>query len=105
MHNSYSDLLIPACGGTESPFIINGVKWLYCYHPYSGMHCYLNLDSDLATFHREFHPSFAPQYEGQIDKNWELALAKERQSIPNCLVKDFANNRETFLVDDSDEYY
>jgi len=60
--------LVPACGGTEQPFTVNGVRWQYCWDPESGRHAYLNLDTDLAVFNREFHPVWAPEkmYEEDI---------------------------------------
>jgi len=47
----------------EQPFVVNGRRWLYCYQPSTGRHCYLDLDCDIATWHRSFHPSFSPQFE------------------------------------------
>jgi hypothetical protein len=38
--------LIPACGGTETPFTIKGYRLLYCWHTGDGNHYYLNLDTD-----------------------------------------------------------
>lgn len=62
-----SDHLRPACGGLEKPFTVNGRRWLYCYQPGAGKHCYLNLDTDIATYHRSFHPAFAPEFEGMVE--------------------------------------
>lgn len=59
------DQLVPACGGTEPVSIINGRRWQYCYHPATGRHCYLDVDNDIPTWHRSFHPAYAPQFEGQ----------------------------------------
>jgi hypothetical protein len=61
------DNLIPACGGMEKPFTVNGVRWLYCWQPETNRHCYLNLDTDVAVFHRSFHPAFAPEFEFEED--------------------------------------
>ena len=58
------DAIIPACGGTEPVSVINGRRWQYCYHPASGRHCYLDVDNDVVTWHRSFHPAFAPELEG-----------------------------------------
>lgn len=55
--------LVPACGGTEHPFTVNGRRWLYCWHPRSGRHCYLNIDTDVAVWNPNFHPAHAPEYE------------------------------------------
>lgn len=60
---SAADNLLPACGGAESPFTINGRRWLYCYHRASGRHCYLDLDTDRPVWNRDFHPAFHPEYE------------------------------------------
>ena len=39
---------VPACGGTETPFISrSGVKLLYCFNPFLGRHAYLNVDQDI----------------------------------------------------------
>lgn len=38
---------IPACGGTETEFTMNGTRLLYCWQPTSGKHAYLNLDTDM----------------------------------------------------------
>lgn len=61
--NNDTDALIAACGGSEKPFLVNGRRWLYCWHPRSGRHCYLNMETDTAVWHRSFHPVFAPEYE------------------------------------------
>lgn len=39
---------VPACGGTEVPFTTrNGFRLLYCFHPSTGKHAYMNLDTDM----------------------------------------------------------
>ncbi len=63
----YSGQLIPACGGTEQPFVVNGRTWLYCYHPRSGRHVYLDVDRDVTIWNRNFHPVDAPLYELEPD--------------------------------------
>lgn len=45
---------IPACGGTETPFTIRGIRVLYCWNPVSGKHAYLNLDTDIIMSDEEF---------------------------------------------------
>ena len=43
-----SDNWIPACGGTEVPFVTRtGRKLLYCYQPSTGNHAYLDCGTDL----------------------------------------------------------
>lgn len=59
--------LRPACNGLEVPFTVRGVRWLYCWDTGTKRHCYLNLDTDIAEWHRSFHPAFAPQYAGLND--------------------------------------
>jgi hypothetical protein len=39
---------IPACGGTEVPFVSrSGIRMLYVFQPSTGKHAYLNLDTDI----------------------------------------------------------
>lgn len=39
---------VPACGGTETPFVSrSGMRLLYCWQPSSGRHAYINCDSDI----------------------------------------------------------
>ncbi len=39
---------VPACGGTEVPFITRtGARLLYCYQPRSGKHAYLDCGTDI----------------------------------------------------------
>lgn len=59
----YDGPLVPACGGTEEPFTVNGRRWLYCWHRRSKRHCYLNLDTDIAVWNSSFHPAWAPEFE------------------------------------------
>ena len=40
------DLWIPACGGTETPFLMRGYRLLYCFNPATKEHNYINLDTD-----------------------------------------------------------
>jgi hypothetical protein len=45
---------IPACGGSEVPFISrSGLRLLYCWQPYSGRHAYLNCDTDIVLTDEE----------------------------------------------------
>lgn len=57
------NLLVPACNGTENPFTVNGRVWLYCWHPITGSHVYLDVNADVAVWNREFHPVFNPEAE------------------------------------------
>ena len=46
--NKQSDNWIPACGGTEVPFMTRtGRKLLYCWQPSTGNHAYLDCDTDI----------------------------------------------------------
>lgn len=39
---------LPACGGTEVPFVTrSGRRLLYCWQPSTGSHAYIDLDSDI----------------------------------------------------------
>jgi hypothetical protein len=39
---------VPACGGTETPFMTrSGRKLLYCWQPSTGRHAYLDCLSDI----------------------------------------------------------
>ena len=40
-----TDTWVPACGGDETPFTVDGVQWLYVWNPGKQMHKYLNLDN------------------------------------------------------------
>ena len=43
-----ADVYIPACGGTETPFTSrSGKRLLYVFHPASGNHGYINVDTDM----------------------------------------------------------
>ncbi|OSZ33053.1 hypothetical protein BVZ28_13640 [Alcaligenes faecalis] len=55
--------LVPASGGTEQPFTVNGRRWLYCWDTETKQHCYLDLDNDIPVWNRSFHPAWAPQFE------------------------------------------
>ncbi len=76
-----SDNLVPACGGTEQPFTVNGRKWLYCYHPASGKHCYLDMGNDIAVWHRSFHPVHAPEFEFVSEEQSSTKSGSEETAI------------------------
>jgi hypothetical protein len=39
---------LPACGGTETPFLTRtGRKLLYCWQPSTGRHAYLDMGTDM----------------------------------------------------------
>lgn len=50
-------MIVPACGGTEEPFVVNGTRWLYVYQASSGRHGYYNMDTDIVEWSRDFHPA------------------------------------------------
>lgn len=45
---------VAACGGTEQPMTVSGVRVLYCWHTGTGEHSYINLDTDMPMTHAEF---------------------------------------------------
>jgi len=49
--------IVVACGGTERPFTVNGTRWLYVFDMDARIHGYLNLDTDIVNWDREFHPN------------------------------------------------
>jgi len=40
-------VLVPACGGTETPFTARGFKLLYVWNTGTKTHHYLNLETDM----------------------------------------------------------
>ena len=49
-----ADMWVPACGGTEKPFIArSGAKLLYCYNPAKNTHAYLHCDVDIILSDQE----------------------------------------------------
>lgn len=66
--------LVPACGGTERPFQVRGVWWLYCWDQGRELHCYRNLDTGELVYNRSFHPSFSPQFTDNYDAARHQAL-------------------------------
>lgn len=45
---------IPACGGTETPFLSrSGKRLLYCWQPRSGRHAYIDLGTDMVLTDEE----------------------------------------------------
>lgn len=51
---------IPACGGTEVPFLTRtGKRLLYVYQPSTGRHAYLDLGTDLILTNEEARAALA----------------------------------------------
>lgn len=51
---------IPACNGTEVPFVTRtGVRLLYCWQPSTGKHAYLNCDTDIILTDEESRAALA----------------------------------------------
>jgi hypothetical protein len=51
-----TDIWLPACGGTETPFKArSGATLLYCYNPAEGRHAYLCNDVVLTNEEAEAH--------------------------------------------------
>ena len=49
---------VPACGGAERPFLMQGYRLLYVWQPSTGQHAYLNLDTDIILTDREVDALF-----------------------------------------------
>mgnify|MGYP006970126022 CR=1 FL=1 len=48
MHNINIGTWVPACGGTEQPFVTrSGVKVQYLWNNVTGEHRYINCDNDI----------------------------------------------------------
>lgn len=74
-------MLIPACGRTETPFTVNGRRWLYCYDTALGKHGYLDMDNDIVVWHRFFHPAFSPEFEFEVEEDFHPApQAKKKET-------------------------
>lgn len=51
--------LVPACGGTETPFKTrSGITVLYCWHTGNGKHYYVNVETDLILSQEEVNAIF-----------------------------------------------
>lgn len=55
--------LVPACGGTETPFTYNGVEWIYCWHKQSNQRLYYNMTDSRPVWNLQFHPVAEPHLE------------------------------------------
>ncbi|WP_166256117.1 hypothetical protein [Marinobacter salicampi] len=77
--------VVPACGGTEPISVINGRRWQYVFEPSTGRHGYLDVDNDLITWHRLFHPAHCPELEmcsePPLPERWEAIKQPEEQSL------------------------
>jgi len=45
---------VAACGGTEQPMLVRGVRVLYCWNTGTKEHAYLNLDTDIIMADGDF---------------------------------------------------
>ena len=45
---------VAACGGSETPMLVNGVRVLYCWNTGTREHAYLNLNTDMIMADGEF---------------------------------------------------
>lgn len=76
--------LVAASGGAEQPFTVNGRRWLYCWHPRSNRHCYLDLDNDRPVWNRSFHPAFHPELEFESERQPPPRKVRPTlQALPN----------------------
>lgn len=46
-YETNADRWVPACGGTEVPFLLHGVRWLYVYNCATHKHGWLNMGQDI----------------------------------------------------------
>jgi hypothetical protein len=53
--NRDADEWVPANGGTETPFVKNGTRYLYVYNPFQQKHGMLNLDTDIVIDDKEYY--------------------------------------------------
>ena len=51
-----ADDWMPACGGTEKEFIVDGTRWLYMWNRTTGQHAYYNVTDDVFELDVNFHP-------------------------------------------------
>ena len=58
---------VPACGGTEQPFLMKGYRLLYVWQQSTGQHAYLNLDTDINLTDREVDALFLGKMDPQGD--------------------------------------
>ena len=47
------DVWVPACGGREPVFTVDGQRLQYCFNPATGQHAYYSLDRDMILEHDE----------------------------------------------------
>lgn len=81
-------MLVPACDRTETPFTVNGRRWLYCYDTELKKHGYLDLDNDRVVWHRSFHPAFSPEFEFEIEADFK-PISKPKMKKPENPYPDF----------------
>jgi hypothetical protein len=56
------DQWVPACGGTETPFIArSGARLLYCFNPRLRKHAYLDLGTDMILEDQDARMHLNPQ--------------------------------------------
>lgn len=81
-------MIVPACNQTETPFLVNGRRWLYCYDTDLQKHGYLDVDNDLIVWNRNFHPAFAPEFEFVVEVDHQpkpktATVEKPKNPYPN----------------------
>lgn len=59
------DAWVPACGGTETPFLACGKRILYVYNPKQHKHAFLDLGSDMVMTDDEYFALIAPLSAGR----------------------------------------
>jgi len=56
----HKDVWVPACGGTEQPFISrSGIRMLYCFNPAMGKHAYIDCNTDMIMTDEEARAALA----------------------------------------------
>lgn len=59
-----ADRWVPANNGHEIPYVVNGVKVLYCWNFKQKKHAYLNMSSDMIMEDEEYHALVSPRKTG-----------------------------------------
>ncbi len=55
-HEVDEGMFVAACGGSEQPFTVDGVRWLYVWNRTTRQHGYYNMDLDIVYTDPNFHP-------------------------------------------------
>ena len=70
-NSSRRDNWVPACGGTEVPFVSrSGIRMQYLYQPSTGLHAYINCDTDIIMTDDEASLALQPLTRSQAVERW-----------------------------------